>query len=190
MRLLDAYLFPALWIAYLLFWQVMAANVKETKRLEPAGSRLLRMVLFVVVVVLLVQPNILPRALDWHFLPAGRPSFFVGAAITAAGLLFSVWARLHLGSNWSRSVTIKEDHELIVTGPYALVRHPIYTGLLTGFLGTAIATTEFRGILAFMLVSVSLWSKLRLEERWMREHFGASYQSYCCRVAALIPFVL
>jgi protein-S-isoprenylcysteine O-methyltransferase Ste14 len=190
MRLLDVYLFPVLWIAYLVFWQIMAANVKATKRLEPAVSRVLRAVLFVAVVVLLVQPNILPRALDWHFLHSGHISFFVGAAITAAGLLFSVWARLHLGRNWSRSVTIKEGHELIVTGPYALARHPIYTGLLTGFLGTAIATTELRGILAFVLVSASLWSKLRLEEQWMREHFGASYQSYCQRVAALVPFLL
>lgn len=189
MRLLDAYLFPVLWIAYLVFWQIMAANAKATKRLEPAGSRVLRTVLFVVVLVLLLEPSYLPRVLDEHFLHAGRLSFFLGASITAAGLLFSVWARLHLGRNWSRSVTIKEDHELIVTGPYALVRHPIYTGLLTGFLGTAIATTELRGILAFVLVSASLWTKLRLEEQWMREHFGAPYQSYCQRVAALVPFV-
>jgi protein-S-isoprenylcysteine O-methyltransferase Ste14 len=190
MHILYEYLFPVLWIAYLLFWQIMAANVKATQRMEPVASRVRRTVLFFAGVALLIEPNHLPRVLDWHFLQVGRLSFFLGAAITAAGLLFSVWARLHLGRNWSRSVTIKEAHELIVTGPYALVRHPIYTGLLTAFLGSAIATTELRGILALALIFVSLWMKLRLEEQWMREHFGASYQSYCRRVAALVPFLL
>ena len=65
------------------------------------------------------------------------------------GLLFAVWAREHLGSNWSRSVTIKQGHELITTGPYAVVRHPIYTGILAGFLGTAIALSQVRGFYRF-----------------------------------------
>ena len=101
-----------------------------------------------------------------------------------------MWARHCLGRNWSRSVTIKEDHELIVSGPYTLVRHPIYTGLLTGSLGTAIAMTEVRGLVALALIFLALWGKLRMEERWMREEFGASYKAYSGRVAALIPFVL
>ncbi|HXC97510.1 MAG TPA: isoprenylcysteine carboxylmethyltransferase family protein [Edaphobacter sp.] len=70
-----------------------------------------------------------------------------GAVVTVVGLLFAVWARRHLGSNWSQAVTVKQGHELITTGPYALVRHPIYTGILTGFLGTAIALSQVRGII-------------------------------------------
>jgi protein-S-isoprenylcysteine O-methyltransferase Ste14 len=123
-------------------------------------------------------------------LPAGNWTFFVGAAVTALGLLFSVWGRIHLGRNWSQAVTVKEDHELIVTGPYSLVRHPIYTGLLTGFLGTAIAIAEVRGVLAFGLVLIVLLGKLRLEERWMRKEFGESYEQYSRRVAALVPLIL
>jgi protein-S-isoprenylcysteine O-methyltransferase Ste14 len=114
----------------------------------------------------------------------------VGAAITTAGLLFAVWARVHLGRNWSRSVTIKQDHQLIVTGPYAIARHPIYTGILAGFLGMAIAVTEVRGLIAFALVFVILWFKLRMEEQWMRMQFGDSYAAYSKRVAALIPFLV
>jgi protein-S-isoprenylcysteine O-methyltransferase Ste14 len=114
----------------------------------------------------------------------------VGAAITVAGILFAVWARRHIGANWSRFVTIKQDHELITTGPYALVRHPIYTGLLTAFLGTAIATTQLRGLIAFALIAISLLYKLRLEEQWMRAQFGDTYADYSRRVAALVPFIL
>jgi protein-S-isoprenylcysteine O-methyltransferase Ste14 len=190
MHLLENYLLPILWIAFLVYWQAMAADVKATQRVESAVSRFTRAVLFGAAIVLLSYPRIPVPWLYRHFLPEGYATFFGGAAITAAGLLFSVWARRHLGRNWSRSVTIKEGHELIVSGPYALVRHPIYTGLLTGFLGTAVATTEVRGALAFALVFISLWTKLRLEEQWMRAQFEQSYESYSRRVAMLVPFIL
>ena len=107
--LAHAYLFPALWVGYLAYWQVMSANVKVTQRLEPAASRILRMVLFLNAMVLLLYPRIPLAWLYWSIWPSSRWTFFIGAAITAAGLLFSVWARRHLGRNWSRSVTIKED---------------------------------------------------------------------------------
>jgi len=101
-------------------------------------------------------------------------SRYSGFVLAAAGLLFSVWARLHLGSNWSRAVTIKQDHELITSWPYAFVRHPIYTGLLLMFLGSALAEGEWRGLVALALVFAALWRKLKLEERWLGEHFGAA----------------
>jgi protein-S-isoprenylcysteine O-methyltransferase Ste14 len=87
-------------------------------------------------------------------------------------------------------VTVKQDHELIVNGPYALVRHPIYTGLLLAFAGTGLARGEWRGVLAVVIVFLALWRKLRLEERWMQEQFGEQYRAYKHRVAALVPFVL
>lgn len=110
--------------------------------------------------------------------------------VTALGLLFSVWARRHLGTNWSQAVTLKEDHELITTGPYALVRHPIYTVLLFGVLGSAIAVGEWHGLLAMVLGVTALWPKLRLEEKWLRVEFGESYESYSRKVSALLPHVI
>jgi len=190
MHWLTDYLFLALWAVFLVYWQVMAAGAKATRRLEPVGSRISRMILFFAAIVLLMDQRIPLPFLYWHFLPLGYGPFFAGAAITVAGLLFAVWARVHLGSNWSRSVTIKEGHELIKTGPYALVRHLIYTGLLAGFLGSALATIEVRGLLALALIFSALWAKLSMEERWMREQFGASYETYSQHVAALVPFVL
>ena len=165
-------------------------HVKATERLEAASSRVLRSVMFLAAIALLCLPDIPVPLLYRHFLPDGFASFYTGAALTVAGLLFSIWARRHLGANWSQSVTIKQGHELIVTGPYALVRHPIYTGLLTAFLGTAIATTQLRGLIAFALVAISLLYKLRLEEQWMRAQFGDTYAAYSRRVAALVPWIL
>jgi protein-S-isoprenylcysteine O-methyltransferase Ste14 len=107
--------------------------------------------------------------------------------ITAIGLLIAVWARVHLARNWSGTVTIKRDHELIASGPYAYVRHPIYTGLLVAFIGSAMARGEWRGVLAVVIVWAALWRKLRLEERWMVERFGHQYTAYKRRVPALLP---
>lgn len=106
-----------------------------------------------------------------------------------AGLLFAVWAREHLGRNWSQAVTIKQGHELITTGPYAVVRHPIYTGMLAGLLGTAIALSQVRGFMAFVIFFVMFWLKLRKEEQWMRSQFGETYATYAHQTAALVPYV-
>jgi len=113
----------------------------------------------------------------------------VGVALNFAGLLFTVWARVHLGRNWSGAVTLKQDHELITSGPYRIVRHPIYTGLLLAFAGLAVARGEWRSILGLVIMALSFWLKLRIEERLMVEQFGSAYETYRRRVNALIPFV-
>ena len=189
MSLIYSYLFPAMWLAYLAYWWVMSINVKGNERGEPALSRLVRLVAMVCAAVLL-WPGIPFPVIDGRFLPSGSLSFWIGAVVTAAGLLFSVWARRHLGSNWSQAVTIKTGHELITSGPYSLVRHPIYSGLLLGFIGTAVALGQWRGLLAVALIFIGLWRKLRLEEQWMRAQFSELYEAYARRVAALLPYIL
>jgi protein-S-isoprenylcysteine O-methyltransferase Ste14 len=184
------YLFTVVWIAFLVYWQIRAFGTKTTQRIEPMASRVARTVLFLIAIALLTFWHIPIRWLYAQLLPQGVWGFWIGAAILCAGLLFAVWARQHLGANWSRSVTIKEDHQLIVSGPYALVRHPIYTGILTGFLGTAIALGQTRGFIALGLIFLALGYKLRMEEQWMRSQFGPPYEAYSRRVAALVPFVL
>lgn len=182
--------FPVMWIFFLIYWQIKAANTKATQRLESAASRILRVLIFLIAIIILSTTRI---PLPWLYLllwPQGLWPFWLGAAVTIAGLLFAVWAREHLGRNWSRSVTIKQGHELITTGPYAVVRHPIYTGILTGFLGMAIAISQVRGFIAFVLVFVALWLKLRMEEQWMRSQFGEAYATYARKTAALVPYLL
>ena len=182
--------FPVLWIAFLVYWQIKATNTKATQRLESAASRILRVFIFLIAIVLLSTTRIPLPWLYRQLWPQGLGPFWMGAAVTIAGLLFAVWAREHLGRNWSRSVTIKQGHELITTGPYAVARHPIYTGILTGFLGMAIAISQMRGFIAFVLVFLALWLKLRMEEQWMRSQFGEAYATYARQTAALVPYLL
>ena len=181
--------FPVVWIAFLLYWRIRAAGTKTNQRREPAASGILRALAFVMVIVLLSATRIPLRWLYRQLWPSGILPFWIGAVVTVAGLLFAVWARQHLGRNWSSAVTIKQGHELITTGPYALVRHPIYTGILAGFLGTAIALSQVRGFIGFVVIFLVLWPKLRMEEEWMRSQFGETYASYAHRTAALVPYV-
>jgi protein-S-isoprenylcysteine O-methyltransferase Ste14 len=178
------------WIVFVLYWQVKAADTKTTQRLEPGASRIFRVLIFLIAIVLLSIPRIPLRWLYLPLWPQGYWPFCVGAAVTVAGLLFAVWARQHLGRNWSRSVTIKQGHELITTGPYAVVRHPIYTGILAGFLGMAIAISQVRGFLVFVLILFVFWFKFRMEEKWMRSQFGETYATYARQTAALVPYLL
>jgi len=184
--------FPVVWITFLLYWQIIwarTAKTKTTERLEPAASRILRTFAFLIAIILLSVPGIPLRWLYLQLWPSGLWAFWIGAAVTVAGLLFAVWARQHLGSNWSRAVTIKQGHELITSGPYAVVRHPIYTGILTGFLGTAIALSQVRGFIAFAVVFLALRAKFRMEEEWMRSQFGETYAAYAHKTAALVPYL-
>ncbi len=184
------FFFPVLWIAFLIYWPIKAVGTKTSKRLEPVASRILRALTFVIAIILFSTTRIPFRWLYLQPWPAGLWPFWLGAAVMVAGLLFAVWAREHLGGNWSSSVTIKQGHELITTGPYAVVRHPIYTGILAGLLGTAIALSQVRGFIAFVLIVLVLWLKLRMEEQWMRSQFGEKYATYAHQTTALVPYLL
>jgi len=120
-------------------------------------------------------------------------SFLLGNAglvLTIVGIAFALWARFYLGRNWSGRVTVKEDHELIRSGPYAIVRHPIYTGFLVALTGTVIAIGEIRAILALFIVGIGLHFKSKTEEQFMSEKFGEQYAIYRREVKSLIPYVL
>jgi protein-S-isoprenylcysteine O-methyltransferase Ste14 len=181
--------FPVVWIAFLVYWRIKAAGTKTAERTEPAASAILRALTFLLVIVMLSTTRIPLPWLYRQLWPSGIWPFWIGAGVTVFGLLFAVWARHHLASNWSSAVTIKQGHELITTGPYTLVRHPIYTGILAGFLGTAIALSQLRGVIGFVLIFVVLWAKLRMEEEWMRSQFGETYTTYVHQTAALVPYL-
>jgi protein-S-isoprenylcysteine O-methyltransferase Ste14 len=128
--------------------------------------------------------------LAWRLLPAWPAIAWTGLALTVIGCAFAIWARLSLGRNWSGTVTVKEGHQLMRRGPYAVVRHPIYSGGLLALLGTALVVGELRGLLGVALAFLGWGTKLRLEEAFMSEQFGAEYTRYRREVKALIPFVL
>jgi protein-S-isoprenylcysteine O-methyltransferase Ste14 len=179
------------WLVFLLYWAWRARAVKRAVRSEHPAHRFFKYVLPLMVGVVLVVPwNQQAGWLQARFAPPGMALSILGALLVWAGVLFAIWARTILGRNWSAVVQVKQDHELVERGPYRWVRHPIYTGLLLAFFGTALALGEWRGLLGTAIVGVSFWFKLRLEERWMREQFGARYEDYMRRVKALVPGVL
>jgi protein-S-isoprenylcysteine O-methyltransferase Ste14 len=122
--------------------------------------------------------------------PHTQAKAWTAAVLCIAGLAFTIWARATLGRNWSGAVTLKECHELIDRGPYRLVRHPIYTGLMTMFVATVIALGHLGGIIGALLVFVSFCIKLGDEEKLMLEQFPDQYAAYEQRVKRIIPFVL
>lgn len=125
----SAWLIPILWSAWALYWLISASAVKETQRRESTGSRLAHILPLLLAGWLLGTRHMPIEALTQPlFAPTFHWRYPLGALLVALGLAFAVWARVHLGRNWSGSVTVKAEHELIDSGPYALVRHPIYTG--------------------------------------------------------------
>ncbi len=187
MNMMYHYLFPGLWMSWAGYWRITAFDVKTVARRESMSSRLLHIIPLLVAALLLTLPNLPLLGLSTRFLPLSASMFWLGATLTCIGLLFAVSARHHLGKNWSGSITVKKDHELITTGLYTVVRHPIYTGLLLALIGTAITIGEWRGLFAVLIAVATIWRKLRLEEQWMQEQFGDVYQDYSYRVNALVP---
>jgi protein-S-isoprenylcysteine O-methyltransferase Ste14 len=178
-----------LWLAWLLYWVISAFGAKTTRRRESSASRLSHVLPLLVGVTLIAWPHPhLGHWMSWQFLPPGPARFASALVLVAAGLAFTVWARVQLGTNWSGSVTLKEGHELVRSGPYAYVRHPIYTGLLVALLGTAVACGELRALIGLAVVAAAFVRKLRIEERFMRESFPEQYARYSAEVPALIPF--
>ncbi|WP_426399783.1 methyltransferase family protein [Ralstonia sp. R-29] len=180
------------WLAWLVYWIHAAPGTKETVRMERRLSRTLQSIPLIVGSALIVLP--LPLFGPLFGLARSTPAEPVfgvlqwsGLAVVVAGLLFSVWGRVHLGTNWSVSVTLKDDHELVRSGPYALVRHPIYSGCLAALAGAAMIRGAWPAGFGLVLIFLSLAYKVRLEERWLSEHFGEPYRAYRRQVRALVP---
>ena len=180
----------AAWIVVGIVWLAGAARTKRTAQAQSLGSRLLHTLLAAAAFALVFNPSLSVGPLAWRFVPNSAVIAYTGLALTVAGTVFAIWARVFLGRNWSSFVTIKEEHQMIQSGPYALVRHPIYSGFLLGLLGTALASGEVRALVALPIAFLAWWTKSRLEEKFMEQRFGDEYAAYRRRVKALIPFVL
>jgi protein-S-isoprenylcysteine O-methyltransferase Ste14 len=180
----------AVWILVGIYWAVGALRTKRTVRRQSTLSMALH-ILILCVAGLLVWDRATAIGLLGHRLtPAADWVQWLGFALTVCGCAFTIWARACLGSNWNAIATVKQDHELISRGPYALVRHPIYSGLLLALLGTAIAAGEIRAFAGLGLAFIGFLLKSAAEEQLMREQFSDEYARYSQRVRRLIPFIL
>ena len=180
----------ACWTLFAVIWLLAAFPTKKSIYRESRAQRLRYVIPIVLGGFLLAKGHRLSDPLNHRVIPHVDALAWIGVALCVAGLAFCIWARFTLGRNWSRVVTLKGGHELITSGPYALVRHPIYTGLLTMFVATVIVLGHVAGIIAMPFVFVSFWIKLRYEEKLMLKQFPEQYAAYQQRVKRIIPFIL
>src|SRR5215471_5610362 len=177
------------WFAMFLVWVVTGFNLKDTARSRSEGSSRIAVYIVWAGWWLLFSHGFRLDPLSRRLFEPSMSTAYVGLAITEVGLVFAILARIYIGRNWSPLIHVKEGHELIQKGPYAVVRHPIYSGLMVATLGTAIAFGELSGFMGFVMVVVAWGYKSRLEEAAMEEQFGVQYRQYRLHVKALIPFV-
>jgi protein-S-isoprenylcysteine O-methyltransferase Ste14 len=179
----------AAWVVAVLVWVIESFRTKATVRRENISSGIAHRLPLMAAYLLLFGAGLSMGPLDRRLLPVGIAGAWAGAAITLLGLSLAIAARFFLGTNWSSSVTVKQDHELVQSGPYRFVRHPIYSGLLLAMLGTALAFNRWRDILGVFFATAAFKMKSLGEESFMKEQFGQRYQNYMQRVKALIPFI-
>jgi protein-S-isoprenylcysteine O-methyltransferase Ste14 len=177
------------WIVLGAVWLVAAAGKKAAIQKQPLQGRLLHIALGTLGFFLLSQGPFSTGWLGQRFIPGAVTVFATGFALEIAGTAFALWARLALGGNWSGRPSLMAGHELITSGPYAVARHPIYTGLIFAVVGTAMAIGEWRCVVAVGVILLTFLIKMRYEERLMMEAFPEKYPAYRQRVRALVPGV-
>jgi protein-S-isoprenylcysteine O-methyltransferase Ste14 len=174
------------WIAWLISWSAAAAWSNRTIKRPTVGREVVYRVVTMLGAILMFRSGTRGVVL-WQ----ARPSLaWLLFGLTLAGFAFMWWARLHLGRFWSSSVTRKEHHRVVDSGPYAVVRHPIYTGLLLAIFSTMLVRGTPGTIAGAAAMAAGIYIKARLEEDFLREQLGDAYSAYAHRVPMLVPFVI
>jgi protein-S-isoprenylcysteine O-methyltransferase Ste14 len=182
-------IFGIIWIGWIISWLIASSwSARTEKRITTWETWLSRATVALGAILLFHSTRgLLGERRLWH---VGFDGAYALAGVTLAGIVFAWWARVHLGALWSSTITRKEDHRVIDTGPYALVRHPIYTGLVAAIFATAAAQATVTGCLGAAFVAFGLWIKARVEERFLTEELGTeAYGAYRRRVPMLVPFL-
>jgi protein-S-isoprenylcysteine O-methyltransferase Ste14 len=177
----------ACWIVFLVVWGLFAFSTKRTRERDTTSSRLRYHLPALLSCLLMFTPVFWRGTLGQRWLPAGVPEEALGVSLTVAGIAVAIWARVYIGSNWSGVVTVKENHQLIRTGPYASVRHPIYSGMILAMIGTAVLNRRWAGLLAVPVLAAAFYFKSRVEEQFMQRTFGPEYDLYRRRTGSFLP---
>jgi protein-S-isoprenylcysteine O-methyltransferase Ste14 len=176
-----------IWAAFGVYWIAAARRGKAEQTRELYWYRLLRILLLAITFALLFSPWARVGPLGSRFLPRLPVVTYTGFALALAGMGVAVWARIHLGQYWSDKVVLKVDHQLISSGPYARMRHPIYSGVLLGVAGTALVIGEWRGVLAFFLLLTNYAVKGKREEKILAGAFAEGFSEHKRRAGFLWP---
>ena len=175
-----------LWVVFFAYWMLEARRAKKAVRTPAWWQRFGIRIVIIAVVVILVRERRFQAMIQPPHRGAGLEA--LGIAVCVCGLGFAVWARLHLGRNWGQPMTLKEGHELVTSGPYGYVRHPIYTGILAALAGSAVVTGALP-LVALVLIGTYFVISARAEEKIMAQQFPEQYPGYKKKTKALVPFV-
>lgn len=176
-----------LWLLLGLYIALALLRSRDTKQRQSLFTRLPHLVAMIIAFVLLLEGRAHFGPLEQRFLPDSQTWIWIGTILTACGMALAIWARSCLGANWSAAIAIRTAHSLVCTGPYARLRHPIYTGLLLAIAGTAVAQGQLRGLVA-LAIALTAWSiKARKEESWLWHEFGAQFEEHARRTGFLLP---
>jgi protein-S-isoprenylcysteine O-methyltransferase Ste14 len=176
-----------IWTAFGLYWVAAGARSKAAQTHEPHLYRFVRLGILAVVFLLLFWDRTSFGILGQRFLPNSPAISYFGFTAAIVGLAVAFWARIHLGQYWSDKVILKVDHQLIRTGPYACMRHPIYSGVLLGVLGTALVQGKWRGLLAFVLLLTNYAIKAKKEEQILTARFSDEFREHQRHAGFLLP---
>ena len=175
------------WIVLIAVWVVGALKTRRTESREPISSRIVSLALLILGYSLVFGNVANFEFLGERFMPRTWLLRTTGVILTWVGIGIAIWARRHLGAYWSARVTIKENHQLIRTGPYARLRHPIYSGLGLAILGSVLVIDRWAGLLGFLLVETAYCIKARREESMLSAQFGEAFREHCRHTGFLFP---
>ena len=181
------YLIEGPWILFVAYWTAGALKTRRTVSRESFVWRYGVLFLEILGFVLLFKDATGIGVLGHRIVNRTYALVVTGVALTWIGIAIALWARWHLGQYWSARVTIKEDHKLIRTGPYAYFRHPIYSGIDLAAVGGALAIDEWRCVAGVGLIVLGYWIKARKEESMLAAQFGEAFREHCRHTGFLIP---
>jgi protein-S-isoprenylcysteine O-methyltransferase Ste14 len=176
-----------LWMAWLVGWMLASFTAAKSVVRQPLPARLAHTLILVAGAMLILGRNPRLAPLLGPVYPPRAWIAWTGVVVCLIGLAFAVWARVQIGRFWSGAVALKAEHALIRGGPYAITRHPIYSGLLLALLGTAITRDTQAAFLGLPLLFAGFFVKAKQEESLLLERFGPEYEKYRAEVPALIP---
>jgi len=179
-----ALLVSVCWLVFIVYWAISALSAKRTVQYNFTNSLWWRFGLLAIVIIFFKFSGI---HFDYSYMPTEMVGWF-GVILTALGVALAVWARVNLASNWGMPMSIKENPELVTTGPYVYIRHPIYTGVLVGMLGSALVAGPVWVVVMIVSMVWFIYSALQ-EEKLMLREFPGQYPEYQTRTKMLIPFI-
>ena len=174
-------------VVFLAYWFVSALKLKKVKQREARRERLFEVAFMAVAYTLVFHDTFGRGWLGTRFLPVSEALARTGFVLAVVGVAFAIWARWHLGENWSGTVTLKEGHELIRSGPYRYIRDPIYTGVLLAFAGTVLTLGEYGGLIPLRITIVSFYYKAKKEERFLAAEFRDSFRKHRRQTGMFLP---